>query len=110
MVMATDGSVLLQGEVLLAVVWPGLAAGAVPSEMRALPGPCLIAALRGGADSGSGLFVSRLVHVGIRPALWVTTAVVSDQDTRVRLQGALSVPAEIGTLNWAAGKNYREVA
>jgi hypothetical protein len=107
--MGADERVTLRGEGLIALSRPGAAAGGPPAGVATLPGPCLIAALRSGDDGGAGLFLLRPVHVGMRPALCVTAAVVPDHSTRARLQQWAGIPAEIGHLDWIVDGRYREV-
>jgi len=80
------------------------AADGWPPELRPMPGPRLLAAVRW-ADSPVGpylqLTVAQPARLGVRPGLCSTTTVVNSTDARVGGIVNWGFPAELGTLEWS---------
>src|SRR5437588_11399065 len=105
-----DAPWALVGECVVAVVRRGGGGGprdaarrCLPSDIRSLPGPALVAAIRY-ADSPVGPFLELAVaepaRLGLRPGFCVTTSVVSAPPARVGGRLGWGFPRELGRLSW----------
>ena len=103
----------LTGEAIL--VWvgcQGARVAALPADLRAMPGPCLVTAARF-EHSPVGpyleLAVSEPARLGARPGMCVTTMVVDSHDSRVGGRVNWGFPKELGTLQWESDGEERSL-
>jgi hypothetical protein len=86
--------------------------GALPEGLRPLVGPAVVIAARyqeSPVGPYSEMFVAEPAHVGLRPGLCVTTAVVDSPDARVGGRVNWGFPKELGTLLWDRDGDERQL-
>ena len=103
---------VLSGESVIGLARCRARLGAMPSGIRRVPGPVLVAAVRyAGSPVGPyhELAIGEPARLGIRLGWCITTMVVDSAESRVEGRTGWGFPKELGALTWDRDGDEREL-